>query len=274
MSAALFTASIMEMISEAADIPADKIEALKLKIGLEADKAFLLLEEMANKVTKLESDMVLSDQRISALESTVAKQGKTIKKLIDREKRVQLDKVKNSIIVKSAKSIAETTKAMVKLMETGGTEKVSPKPALVEIPPGKNAKDRALPIYRVVLKDEHKKALFKGLGLVGRDVDIRFENETPHYLAQAKRDYDKVSYTLRKAFNSGDKNRKLRTKLVLRGLKLKIMFKDVDNEDWFYIDNARAEKYLQEKVYFSKDEKPAIIPICSDFIKNILSSLD
>jgi hypothetical protein len=52
------------------------------------------------------------------------------------------------------------------------------------------------------------------------------------------------------------------------------MIKDKDDDDWFYTDNTRAERYLKEKVFYNPDEKPPTVLSCGEFIKNILTNLD
>lgn len=233
-----------------------------------------LIENFASRLDIFEK--ALADQKAvnEELQKRVAFLERQVKKSVISERKRDVASVRHNIIIRSNSAIKDIKSFLSNCMELGGWgSKVPPgNIAIVELTPPQG-KDRASKVFRAVLQEGQKAALFKGLqkGGLGPDSSIKIDNETPFFAAQAKRSLEQLSFSLRQKFAKSDK---LRIKLTLNNLRLKMRCRDStakDPRDWFSPEDERAAKYFDTtNVIFRDNEAPASIPSCRQFYTQIL----
>ena len=251
--------NIIKVIKDVVPIEDNHVDQIKPK-----------LQEVIKSVTDRLDDQ---ETRIMALE-------RKQKAIVLTERRREVNSVRNSIILKSKKTVSEIQKFVSGSIEAGGAGKVAMKNVhLSEIPAPVGAK-RDNKVYRCLLGEKEKKGLFVGLSKmkpenfdVAKDDRINVENETPRYLSGSKKELERISFTLRKTYKA---THNLKAKIILSNLKLKLKIKDTaSGNEWFGMEDARAEQYLQTPVYYKADELPRDgAKTCKDHYLGILAALD
>ena len=241
----------MSVIGDTITIPDGKKQELQSKLSDLVKNIFEKMKAQDDRITQTE-------QRLSRLE-------KNLKTVVNRERRTQVDTVKNIVVVKSKKSKKDIAQYITEAVSQGGGDNLKTQQiALVDIP----LKDGGAGIYKVQLKESNKTALFKGLSKVTYDKEIRLDNETPKYLVGAKRNLTRIAYTLR------TNHKGLKTKIGLKSLLLHLSVKEPGSDNWITMDNMAANKYLEEKVLFSAQEKPAVIPSVKQLLDTTYRGLE
>ena len=230
------TSSVATIVGKLVDIltgkklPPAEITTFKEQMSSLFDSAFGRLDkhdEVLMKQTKIIDDQqkVIEEMahRISALE-------KGLKRQVVSSKKRDIAQVRNHIIVKSNKSEKDIRAIVVKSLELGGANKIPPSHlSLVELTSPSTSDQRAIKIFRMLLLDGQKGALFKGLPkcqMLAGDTQTKFDNEIPLYAQHAKKELEQLSYSLRSKFKSD----KLRAKIYLGNLKLKMKIRVGDGE--------------------------------------------
>ena len=244
------TAAIMATINSTIEIPQDKVLELQAKMADLVQNIFEKLKEQDHRITQAET-------RINRLE-------KCLKSVVNRERRSQVDLVRNTVIIRSTKPKTDIVKFIIEALNQGGGDKLkASQVSLIDVA----SKDGTPAIYKVMLKENNKVALFKGLSTT-RDSDIRVDNEVPLFLLPVKRNLARISYTLRK------KHPGLRAKIGYKSLKLRILVKAPGKTDWITMDDTAASGYLDEQVFYRRDEAPASIPSVREFLTATYKSLE
>ena len=233
-----------------------------------------LIENFASRLDIFEK--ALADQKAAneELQKRVAFLERQVKRSIISERKRDVASVRHNIIIRSNSAIKDIKSFLSNCMELGGWGSKVPlgNIAIVELTPPQG-KDRASKVFRAVLQEGQKAALFKGLqkGGLGPESSIKIDNETPFFAAQAKRSLEQLSFSLRQKFAKSDK---LRIKLTLNNLRLKMRCRDStakDPRDWFSPEDERAAKYFDTtNVIYRDTEAPATIPTCRQFYTQIL----
>ena len=233
-----------------------------------------LIEDFASRLDTFEK--VLSEQRAQneELQRRVSTLEKQMKRSIIAEKKRDVASVRHNIIIRSSSATKDIRTFLSQCMELGGwTPKVPPGHIyIVELTPPQD-KARPTKVFRAVLQEGQKSALFRGLqkGGLNPDSNIKIDNETPFFAAQAKRSLEQLSFSLRQKFAKSDK---LRIKLVLNNYRLRMRCRDAsakDGRDWFSPEDERAAKYFDStNVVFKDTEAPASIPTCRQFYIQIM----
>ena len=270
------TSSVATIVGKLVDIltgkkmPPAEITTFKEQMSSLFDSAFGRLDkhdEVLMKQTKIIDDQqkVIEEMahRISALE-------KGLKRQVVSSKKRDIAQVRNHIIVKSNKSEKDIRAIVVKSLELGGANKIPPSHiSLVELTSPSTSDQRAIKVFRMLLLDGQKAALFKGLPkcqMLAGDSQTKFDNEIPLYAQQAKKELEQLSYSLRSKF----KTDKLRAKIYLGNLKLKMKVKVGDGE-WFTPEDARASRFFDSTpVIYKEADQPTVVPMCKDFYKRVL----
>ena len=250
---------ILVVIKETVDIDDDIVDRIKPRL--------------TGVISSLSDRFEDQQRRIEALE-------RRQKSIVISERRREINQVRNSVILKTKKSVAEVQKFVASSIDLGGGGKIAQKNVhLAEIaaPVGK---PRDQKVFRCVLGDKEKKGLFVGLSKIkpdtpagSKDDRINVENETPRYLSGAKRELERISYSLRKAHKQ---THQLKSKIILSNMKLKLKLKDSDNpQEWFEMEDSRAERYLSTAVHYRAEEMPRDgAKTCKDHYLGVLASLD
>ena len=228
-----------------------------------------LVENFATRLDCYERELAEQKARYDELQSRVCELERQVKRQVISEKKRDVALVRSNIIIRSNSSIKDIKTFLSNCMELGGWGSKVPAGniSMVELTPPQG-KVRASKVYRAVLQEGQKSALFGGLqkGALGPESNIKIDNDTPLFAAQAKRALEQLSYSLRHKFAKSDK---LRIKLVLSNLRLKMMLRDGtarDNKDWFSPEDARAAKYFDStNVIYRDNEAPPSIPTCRQF---------
>ena len=260
---------ILVVIRETVDIDDDIVNRIKPRL--------------TGVISSLSDRFEDQQRRIEALE-------RRQKAIVISERRREINQVRNSVILKTKKSVAEVQKFVASSIDLGGGGKIAQKNVhLAEIaaPVGK---PRDQKVFRCVLGDKEKKGLFVGLSKIkpdtpagtkdkpdtsagSKDDRINVENETPRYLSGAKRELERISYSLRKAHKQ---THQLKAKIILSNMKLKLKLKDSDNpQEWFGMEDSRAERYLSTPVHYRAEEMPRDgAKTCKEHYLGVLASLD
>ena len=233
-----------------------------------------LIENFATRLDTYEKELQEQKDRADELEKRVSTLERQMKRQIISEKKRDVAQVRNAIIIRSNKSEKDIRLFISNCIELGGwASKVPPNHlAIVELapPPGK---ERTTKVFRVTLQDGQKASVFRGLQKcdLGKDSQIRVDNDVPFFAQNAKKQLEQLSYSLRQKFAKSDK---LRVKIVLSNLRLRIRCRDAtarDAKDWWGPDDARASKYFDDtNVIFRPSETPASVPTCKMFYKKIM----
>ena len=247
------------------------IKVIKDVVPIEDNHVQLIKPKLQDVIKSVTDRLDDQESRILALE-------RKQKAIVLTERRREVNSVRNSIILKSKKTVAEIQKFVSGSIEAGGAGKVAMKNVhLSEIPAPVGAK-RDNRVYRCLLGEKEKKGLFIGLSkMKPESVDaadrINVENETPRFLSGSKKELERISFTLRKTYKA---THNLKTKIILSNLKLKLKIKDTaSGNEWFGMEDARAEQYLQTAVYYKADELPRDgAKTCKDHYLGILAALD
>ena len=242
----------------------DVLDDLKLQMTSKFDRIGTRLDSHETQLQeqKLASDLLAG--RVATLE-------RKLKNQVYSAKKRDIAQVRNSIIVRSSKPEKDIRSFVAKCIDLGGwANKVPPSQiALVELtsPPAKGS-ERVTKVFRALLQEGQKGALFKGLSKneTRGDVQIRIDNDCPLFAQQAKRDLEQLSFALRSKFATSDK---LRTKIMMSNQKLKLRLR-VDGGEWMTPDDARCESFLDAPMVFRPSEVPALVPSCREFYKKIL----
>ena len=131
---------------------------------------------------------------IDGLSKRIAALEKSLKRQVISSKKRDIAQVQNHIIVKTNKTEKDIRAIIVKSMELGGASKIPVSHiSLVELAssPSSGSEQRANKVFRVLLLDGQKGALFKGLPkcqMLAADNQTRFDNDTPLYAKQAKKE--------------------------------------------------------------------------------------
>ena len=241
------------------------LDDLKLQMTSKFDRIGTRLD---SHETQLEEQKLASD----LLAGRVATLERKLKNQVYSAKKRDIAQVRNSIIVRSSKPEKDIRSFVAKCIDLGGWANKGPPSqiALVELTSTSTAKgsERATKVFRALLQEGQKGALFKGLSKseTRGDVQIRIDNDTPLFAQQAKRDLEQLSFALRSKFATSDK---LRTKILMSNQKLKLRLR-VDGGEWMTPDDARCERFLDAPMIFRPSDVPALIPSCREFYKKIL----
>ena len=233
-----------------------------------------LIENFATRLDTYEKELQAQKERGDQLEKRVSTLEKQMKRQIISERKRDVAQVRNAIIIRSNSSDKDIRLFIANCIELGGwPSKIPPNHlAMVELapPPGK---ERAFKVYRVTLQDGQKAAVFRGLQKckLGKDSQIRVDNDVPFFAQNAKKQLEQLSFSLRQKFAESDK---LRVKIIMSNLRLKIRCRDAtsrDAKDWWSPDDARAAKFFDDtNVIFRPSETPTSVPTCKMFYKKIM----
>ena len=228
-----------------------------------------LVEDFATRLDNFEKTLVDHETKNDELQKRISHLEKRVKRSVISEKKRDLASVRHNIIIRSNSTIKDIKSFLSNCMDLGGWgTKVPPgNIAVVELnaPQGKA---RATKVYRAVLQEGQKSALFSGLknGALGPEATMKIDNEIPLFAAQAKRSLEQLSFSLRQKFAKSDK---LRIKLVVNNLRLKMRLRDAnakDSRDWFSPEDTRAARYFDTtNVIYRTSEAPSKIPTCREF---------
>ena len=101
---------------------------------------------------------------------------------------------------------------------------------------------------------------------------MRLDNECPAYLTKTKRQFERISYSLRSKYKE---SHKVKVKLAVIGLKMRIKLKDKENPNWIGLDDIKAKAYMDTPVFFNPDEAPAGgIPTVGEFYAKAIEALE
>ena len=228
-----------------------------------------LVEDFATRLDNFEKTLVDHETKNDELQKRISHLEKRVKRSVISEKKRDLASVRHNIIIRSNSTIKDIKSFLSNCMDLGGWGTKAPPGniAVVELnaPQGKA---RATKVYRAVLQEGQKSALFTGLknGALGPEATMKIDNEIPLFAAQAKRSLEQLSFSLRQKFAKSDK---LRIKLVVNNLRLKMRLRDAnakDSRDWFSPEDTRAERYFDTtNVIYRTSEAPSKIPTCREF---------
>ena len=268
----LFVNSIVDLM-KVNDISQDKIDQMHPK-----------LEEICNDFTqrldKVDKELSEHKDLISALMRKISALEKVVKLNTMSERRRDYNQVRNNLIARTQKSVTEVQKFISTVVEQGGGGKITQKSIpVIEIQPP-STRQREQKIYRVILGEGQKKAVFSGISKVMASVDpgvhfvhdIRIDNECPKFLLKTKRDMERISYSIRSKFKD---SHGVRVKVVLAGLKLRIKCKDRETPEWYGLDDIKAHDYSSIDVFYGADELPAggAQKVC-DLYRSLITALE
>lgn len=233
-------------------------------IQIPQDKVLELQAKMSDLVQKILGKLKEQDQRITQAESRISKLEKGLKSVVTKERRAQVELVKNTVVIKSSKPKTDIVKFIIETINQGGGDKLkASQVSLIDVA----VKEGNPAIFKLMLKENNKSALFKGL-TSNRDSEIRIDNEVPSFLVPVKRNLARISYTLRK------KHPGLRAKIGYKSLNLRILIKAPGKSDWTSLDDISSACYLDEEVFYRRDEAPSSIPNVKEFLTSTYKSLD
>ena len=174
-----------------------------------------------------------------------------LKQNVMADRRRQFNLVKNNVICRTKGTVGDIQKFVSNSIESGGGPKTTQKSiSVVEIsPPAGKTRDQK--IFRVCLADDQKKNLFVGFVKAESDQNIRVDNECPAYLVPAKRQLERISFSLRKQFKE---THNIRVKICYSGLRLRLKVKDTNNTTWMNLDDVKASDYSNSPVHFLPEE--------------------
>jgi hypothetical protein len=267
------TASIQALLSSIGDVLFENgvTEAVVEQIRPQLTS---LIENFASRLDTFEKLLAEQKTQNDELHKRVSYLERQVKRSGISEKKRDVALVRHNVIIRSNSSIKDIKIFLSNCMELGGWgSKVPPgNISIVELTPPQG-KARDTKVFRVVLQEGQKSALFGGLqkGALGPESAIKIDNETPLFASHAKRSLEQLSFSLRQKFGRSDK---IRIKLVLNNLRLKMRLRDAtckDSRDWFSPEDERAAKYFDStNVIFRENEAPAKIPSCRQFYIQIL----
>ena len=261
-------------------------------IGVLRPKLTVLLEDFTTRQDQVDKELADQKDHTNTLIKELAAQKeltnvlikklglleKRVKSSVAAERRRDFNLVKNNVIVKTKKNIGEIQKFVVSSVETGGGGKIAQKNIPVVEIQNKNKSESgkqqgATKIFRVTLGDDQKKALFSGLAKTTTPVeDMRLDNECPAYLLKTKRQFERISFSLRSKYKE---SHKIKVKLAVIGLKMRIKLRDKENPNWIGLDDIKAKAYMDTPVLFNPDEAPASgIPTVRDFYAKAIEALE
>lgn len=262
----LFCNSILDLV-RSVDVPEEKINIIQPKLTV-------LVQDFTTRMDQVDKEQAAQKELTNALIKKVGLLEKQVKKSVMSDRRNDFNLVKDNLIVRTRKNIGEVQKCIIAWIEKGGGGKIAPKNIpVVEIKNETETGRRGNKIFRATLEDGHKKFLFSGLAKTNPPVqDIRIENECPAFLVKTKRQFERISFSLRSKFKETNK---IKVKLALIGLKMRIKIKDKDNSTWIGLDDAKAKEYMDTEVFFSPEDIPAGgIPTIRDFYTKAIASLE
>ena len=250
------------------EVEDEKISQMRPKLTEIVDDFAGRLDDCEKKISEQKQLTTLLLQKVGGLE-------KKLKQNVTADRRRQYNLVRNNIIVRTKKTITDIQRFICQVMEQGGGPKCTQKSIpVVEISPPQG-KTRDIKVFRVSMADEQKKHLFSGLGKAAGSEEsaaFRIDNEIPPYLAQTKRNLERISYSLRQQYKE---SHNLRVKIVFGNLRLRCKLKDMNNQSWINLDDFKAADYYNSLVHFKPEEVPtAGIPTVKDFYKQTIESLD
>ena len=233
-----------------------------------------LIENFATRLDTYEKDLKEEKERGDKLELRVTALEKQVKRQVISEKKRDVALVRNHIIIRSNKGEKDIRLFLSNCIELGGWGMKVPVShiSMVElVPPA--GKERPAKVFRVLLLEGQKSALFSGLQKcnLGSDSDIKVDNDCPFFAQHAKKALEQLSFSLRQKFAKSDK---LRIKITMSNLRLQMRLRDAsakDPKDWFAPNDMRAAKYFDTtNVVFRPSDTPSVIPTCKEFYKQIL----
>ena len=253
-------------LMKTADVEEEKITQMRPRLSE-------IVEDFAGRLDSCEK--LINDQKnlTTLLLQKIGGLEKKLKQSVVSDRRRQYNMVRNNLICRTKGSIGDIQKFIANAIELGGGNKTTQKSiSVVEIspPPGKVRDNKT---FRVALADGQKKNVFSGLTKADLgDQTIKLDNETPAYLMTAKRQLERISYTLRQQFKE---THHTRVKIIIAGLKLRLKVKDRNNPTWIGLDDVKASDYYNSLVHFRPDEIPSAgIPMVKDYYKQILESME
>lgn len=261
------------MTQNAEQLVFDILKVVREVVDIDDAKVHQIKPRLTSVIKTFTERLDDQQKRIEALE-------RRQKAMVTSERRREINQVRNSVILKTKKTVTEVQKFVATSIDLGGGGKVAQKNVhLAEIaaPVGK---PRDVKVFRCLLGEKEKKGLFVGLSKIkpdtpalSKDDRINVENETPRYLSGAKRELERISYSLRKTHKP---THQLKVKVILSNMKLKLKLKDADNpQEWYSMEDARAEKYLSTPVHYKPEEMPRDgAQSCKDHYLSVLASLD
>ena len=279
-NAQVFVNSILDLM-RMNDIDPSKIDRMQPKITE-------LVENFTQRLDKVDQEIRSQKDLITALITRIAGLEKKMKLNVIAERRREFNLVRNNLIAKTQKSSSDIQKYVQEMVEKGGGGKITLKNIPVVELQQAPGKQRDFKIYRVVLGDGQKKAIFSGIAKSHAEEDpahaipriprvkivpdIRLDNECAGYLVQTKRQLERISFSIRSKFRD---SHKVKVKLAVTGLKMRIRIKDKDSPQWIGLDDLKAQIYMDTEVYFGADELPPEgIPTVRDYYSSTLKALD
>ena len=266
-----------------------KLEAYTNHISKATDKLFSgLLSKLETYNTKMDE---ISGQ-VKDLTDTVNKQAsviemleKKVKSIETRDKKNQKYSVKNNIIIRSTDKPVDVGKFIINTLQAGAADGKKPANSaytMTELPGKENsAKDNSQEeasqgtqgslgsskkVHRVVFKDfSLVKAFWKGISKTNKQGSTtQVASEVPRYLRNLYSDMEKAAYTMRSAYSKDG----VKTRIVPKGLSLKMQFRVPDAEGWLEANSPHIEEKLDVHLSYKDGEKiPTVHPSVRDILK-------
>ena len=199
---------------------------------------------------------------------------KAVSNLAKANKKSQVHKVRNNLIIRSldTQETSDIGKFLAERIEAGGgpraLKQLKDSIQTTEFPAREGATTN-LSTYRSVLPENHKKFLFVGLAQLtkqkkGSKQTMFVENECPGYLLKRKQALEKIGYSVRQ------KNKKIKTKTALKGLKLKLYIKFDTNQEWIDVSDEKVADFLRSTTVLFRDNdsrKPTTPMSCMELLE-------
>lgn len=266
-----------------------KLEAYTTHISKATDKLFSgLLSKFETYNTQMEE---ISGQ-VKALTDTVSKQAsviemleKKVKSIETRDKKGQKYSVKNNLIIRSADKPVDVGKFILNTLQAGSADGKKPPNSVYTMTelPGKessaieNSQDgpsqatqgsqrESRKVHRVVFKDfSLVRSFWKGISKTNKQgSSTQVASEVPRYLRNLYSDMEKAAYTMRSTYSKDG----VKTRIVPKGLSLKMQFRVPDAEGWLEASSPHIEDKLDTHLSYKEGEKiPNVHPSVRDILK-------
>ena len=265
-----------------------KLEAYNTHIAKATDKLFSgLLSKLETYNTRMEE---VSNQ-VKDLTDTVNKQASVIemlerkvKSIETRDKKGQKFAVKNNLIIRSSEKPVELGKFILDTLQAGSADGKRPANSVYTMTEIKgkdssakeNSQDEnsestrkdssSRRVQRVVFKEfAYVKTFWKGISKTNKQGSAtQVASEVPRYLRTLYSDMEKAAYTMRSSYNKEG----VKTRIVPKGLSLKMQFRVPDSEDWLDANSPHIDEKLDIPLSYKDGEKvPSTHPSVRDILK-------
>ena len=267
-----------------------KLEAYNTHIAKATDKLFSgLLSKFETYNTRMEE---VSNQ-VRDLTDTVNKQASVIemlerkvKSIETRDKKGQKFAVKNNLIIRSSEKPVDLGKFILNTLQAGSADGKRPANSVYTMTEIKGKESSAMEnsqdgnsqstqrdssssrrvVQRVVFKEfSYVKTFWKGISKTNKQGSAtQVASEVPRYLRTLYSDMEKAAFTMRSSYNKEG----VKTRIVPKGLSLKMQFRVPDSDDWLDANSPHIDEKLDIPLSYKDGEKiPSIHPSVRDVLK-------